>query len=125
MGMVNGVFRCTLNALGDAPRGGLCDRRARRDTERSAGIGPTSDVEDPRFVLLWGCDFARTAQHLQPALQPCRRGVLVIAIDIYRTGPRALERRGRTQHPYPAGTDAALAVPTRTHSSSDSRRPKF
>jgi anaerobic selenocysteine-containing dehydrogenase len=76
-------------------------------------IGPDIEtIEDSDFVLLWGCDFARTAQHLQPALQRlCRRGVPVIAIDIYRTDAiRALERWGGKSILIRPGTDAALAL---------------
>jgi hypothetical protein len=49
-------------------------------------------IDDADAVVLWGCDMVRTVQHLQPAVQRlAKRGVPVLAIDIYRSGhhPRA------------------------------------
>ncbi len=117
MGMVQRRFPLRmLNALGATLHdGGLCDSTSTAGYENVLGrcIGPDIEtIEDSDLVLLWGCDFARTAQHLQPALQRlCRRGVPVIAIDIYRTDAfRALERWGGRGILVRPGTDAALAL---------------
>ena len=119
MGLVARKFPLrAMHALG-ATRvdGGLCDNTASAGWE--AVLGPligadleTADRSD--LVLLWGCDMTRTLQHLQPALQRLvKRGVPVLAIDVYRTDTiRAIERwgssgRGYLVHP---GSDAALAL---------------
>ncbi len=105
-----------MNALGATLHdGGICDATSTAGFECVLGrcLGPDIEtLEDSDLVILWGADVARTAQPLQPALQRlCRRGVPVIAIDIYRTDTiRALERWGGRGLVAAPGTDAALAL---------------
>lgn len=95
--------------------GGLCDNTASAGYENVLGRVVGFDLErtdECDFVLLWGCDMARTVQHLQPAVQRlCKRGVPVIAIDIYRSDTlRALERWGGRGLVVAPGSDSALAL---------------
>jgi anaerobic selenocysteine-containing dehydrogenase len=117
MGMVQRRFPLRMmNALGATLHdGGLCDSTSTAGFECVLGrcLGPDIEtIEDTDFLLVWGCDFARTAQHLQPAIQRlCRRGVPVVAIDIYRTDAiQALERWGGKGLVVRPATDAALAL---------------
>ncbi|HUR28454.1 MAG TPA: molybdopterin-dependent oxidoreductase, partial [Planctomycetota bacterium] len=94
---------------------GLCDNTASAGYECVLGRVVGFDLErtdECDFVLLWGCDMARTVQHLQPAVQQlCKRGVPVVAIDIYETDTlRALRRWGGHGLVVRPGTDAALAL---------------
>jgi len=60
-------------------------------------------------VILWGSDVARTVQHMQPALQRAsKRGVPIIAIDIYRTDTMAAIERWSASN---AGKAANGATP--------------
>lgn len=105
-----------MNALGaDFVDGGLCDSSTTAGYECVLGDvygADLEDVDDCDFVVLWGCDMTRTVQHLQPAVQRlCKRGVPVVAIDVYRTDTiRALERWGGSGLLVRPGTDAALAL---------------
>ncbi len=95
--------------------GGLCDNTASAGYECVLGRVIGFDLEhtdECDGVLLWGCDMARTVQHLQPAIQRlCKRGVPVIAIDIYASDTlRALERWGGQGLVVRPGSDAALAL---------------
>jgi anaerobic selenocysteine-containing dehydrogenase len=94
---------------------GLCDNTASAGYECVLGRVVGFDLEhadECDFVLLWGCDMARTVQHLQPAVQRlCKRGVQVVAIDVYETDTlRALRRWGGSGLVVRPGTDAALAL---------------
>ena len=117
MGLVQRWFPLrTMNALGATLHDrGVCDSASTAGYECVLGrcLGPDIEsVEDSDLVLLWGTDVARTVQHLQPSLQRlCRRGVPVIAVDVYRTDTiRALERWGGRGIVVKPGTDAALAL---------------
>lgn len=117
MGLVQRRFPLRMmNALGATLHdGGLCDATSTAGFECVYGrcLGPDIEtIEDCDFLLIWGCDFARTHQHLQPAIQRlCRKGVPVVAIDIYATDAiRALERWGGKGLIVRPGTDAALAL---------------
>lgn len=105
-----------INALGaDLVDGGLCDNSTTAGYECVLGDvygADLEDLDDCDLVLLWGCDMVRTVQHLQPAVQRlCKRGVRVVAIDIYRSDTiRALERWGGSGLVVKPGTDAALAL---------------
>jgi anaerobic selenocysteine-containing dehydrogenase len=95
--------------------GGLCDNTASAGYEAVLGRVVGFDLERAEecdAVLLWGCDMVRTVQHLQPAVQRlCKRGIPVVAIDVYRTDTmRALERWGGRGVLLEPGTDAALAL---------------
>jgi anaerobic selenocysteine-containing dehydrogenase len=94
---------------------GLCDNTASAGYECVLGRVIGFDLEhtdECDFVLLWGCDMARTVQHLQPAVQRlCKRGVPVVAIDIYETDTlRALRKWGGRGIVVRPGSDAALAL---------------
>lgn len=117
MGLVQRRFPLRMmNALGATLHdGGICDATSTAGHECVLGrcVGPDIEtIEDSDFVVLWGTDVARTVQHLQPALMRlCKRGVPVIAIDVYRTDTiRALERWGGRGIVLRPGTDAALAL---------------
>ena len=117
MGRIQRFFPLrVMHALGATNvDGGLCDSSTTAGYECVFGGVYGADLEqidDCDFVLLWGCDMARTVQHLQPAVQRlARRGVPVVAIDIYRTDTiQALERWGGRGVLVKPGTDAALAL---------------
>jgi len=105
-----------MNALGATLHDlGICDATSTAGHECVLGrcVGPDIEsVEDSDLVIIWGCDVARTVQHFQPALMRlCKRGVPVIAIDVYRSDTiRALERWGGRGIVVRPGTDAALAL---------------
>ena len=117
MGLVSRQYPArVLNALGAVEHdAGICDASAKVGYQIVMGHVIGADLEEVEacdLLVLWGCDAMRTHQHLLPRLRRlCRRGVPVIAIDVYRTDTiRALERwggRGLVLHP---GTDAALAL---------------
>lgn len=117
MGRIQRFFPLrVMHALGATNvDGGLCDSSTTAGYECVFGGVYGADLEqldDCDFVLLWGCDMARTVQHLQPTVQRlARRGVPVVAIDIYRTDTiQALERWGGRGVIVKPGTDAALAL---------------
>jgi anaerobic selenocysteine-containing dehydrogenase len=94
---------------------GLCDNTSTVGYQAVLGRVIGFDLEradECDLVILWGCDMARTVQHLQPAVQRlAKRGVPVVAIDIYRTDTiAALERWGGEGVLVKPGTDAALAL---------------
>jgi anaerobic selenocysteine-containing dehydrogenase len=105
-----------MHALGaTVVDGGLCDNSTSAGYECVLGDVYGADLEqadDSDAVVLWGCDMVRTVQHLQPAVQRlAKRGVPVVAIDIYRTDTvAALERWGGRGLIVRPGTDAALAL---------------
>jgi anaerobic selenocysteine-containing dehydrogenase len=117
MGLVARRFPLrTMHALGaHVVDGGLCDNTATAGYECVLGavIGPDIEsVADADLVVLWGCDVARTVQHLQPHLQRlAKRGVPIVAIDVYRTETiQALEKWGGEGLVIAPGSDAALAL---------------
>jgi len=117
MGLVQRRFPLRMmNALGATLHdGGVCDSTSTAGYECVLGRCLGADIEtieDCDLLLLWGSDAARTVKHIQPAIQRlCRRGVPVVAIDIYRTDTiRALERWGGLGIVVAPGTDAALAL---------------
>jgi anaerobic selenocysteine-containing dehydrogenase len=117
MGLVQRKFPLrVMNALGAVLHdGGICDSASTAGYECVLGrcLGPDIEsIEDADLVVLWGSDVARTVQHVQPALlRLAKRGVPVIAIDIYRTDTiAALERWGGRGFVIRPGTDAALAL---------------
>jgi anaerobic selenocysteine-containing dehydrogenase len=117
MGLVQRKFPLRMmNALGaTVHNGGICDSASTAGYECVLGrcLGPDIEtIEGSDLVILWGTDVTRTVQHLQPALQRlCKRGVPVVAIDVYRTDTiRALERWGGRGIVLRPGTDAALAL---------------
>jgi anaerobic selenocysteine-containing dehydrogenase len=117
MGLVQRRFPLRMmHALGATLHdGGICDAASTAGYECVLGrcLGPDIEtIEGSDLVILWGTDVARTVQHLQPALMRlCKRGVPVIAIDVYRTDTiRALERWGGRGIVVRPGTDAALAL---------------
>jgi anaerobic selenocysteine-containing dehydrogenase len=117
MGRVQRFFPVRMmHALGATlVDGGLCDNATTAGYECVLGdvYGPDIDeAGESGLVVLWGCDMVRTVQHLQPAVQKlAKRGVPVVAIDIYRTDTiRALERWGGEGMLVRPGTDAMLAL---------------
>jgi len=119
MGIVAKKFPLRImHALGaTVVDGGLCDNTSTAGYEAVLGPPIGADLEqaeDCDCVILWGCDIARTVQHLQPTVQRLvKRGVPVVVIDVWRTDTlRAVERwgssgRGLVVEP---GSDAALAL---------------
>ncbi len=105
-----------MNAIGAVQvDGGLCDAAASFGYESVLGRVIGFDLERAHecdMILLWGCDAARTHQHLMPALQAaCKAAKPVIAIDIYRSDTiRALERWGGRGLVIKPGSDAMLAL---------------
>lgn len=117
MGLVQRRFPLRMmHALGATLHdGGICDATGEAGYQAVFGNSPGPDIESVEsadLVVLWGCDMARTHQHLQPKVQAlCKRGVPVIAIDIWRTETiRALEKWGGRGLVIQPGTDAALAL---------------
>jgi len=117
MGLVQRRFPLrVMNALGATLHdGGICDATADAGYQSVLGrvLGPDLDeVEACDALLLWGCDIARTVQHLQPRVKRLQeRGVPVVAIDVWRTDTIAdVERRGGRGFVIRPGTDAQLAL---------------
>ncbi len=117
MGLVQRKFpNRVMNALGATHHdGGICDATADAGYQSVLGrvLGPDlDDVDTCDALLLWGCDMARTVQHLQPRAKALQeRGVPVVAIDVWRTDTaRDVERRGGRAYTIRPGTDAALAL---------------
>jgi len=96
--------------------GTICDSTAEAGYRAVLGhvVGPHLGAELPRadLVVLWGCDAARTHQHLLPRLKEAlARGAQVIVIDIWRTDTmRRVEGWGGQGVVVRGGTDAALAL---------------
>jgi len=117
MGRIQRFFPLRMfHALGATlTDGGLCDNSTTAGYECVLGSVVGADLEhadESDAVVLWGCDMVRTVQHLQPAVQRlAKRGVPVVAIDIYRSDTiQALERWGGRGLIVKAGSDAALAL---------------
>lgn len=117
MGLVQRKFpNRVMNALGATHHdGGICDATADAGYQSVLGrcLGPDmDDVESCDALVLWGCDMARTVQHLQPRAKALQeRGVPVVVIDVWRTDTaRDVERRGGYAYVIRPGTDAALAL---------------
>ncbi|MBI5365009.1 MAG: molybdopterin-dependent oxidoreductase [Planctomycetes bacterium] len=117
MGLVQRKFPLRMfHALGATLHdGGVCDASGTAGVEAVLGrcLGPDIDtVVDSDLLVLWGCDMARTHQHLQPKVkQLLARGVPVVAIDVWRTETiRTLEKWGGFGLIVQPGTDAALAL---------------
>jgi anaerobic selenocysteine-containing dehydrogenase len=117
MGLVQRKFPLrVMNALGATLHdGGICDATADVGFQTVLGrvLGPDLDEVDAcDLLLLWGCDMARTVQHLQPRVKTLQeRGVPVVAIDVWRTDTIAdVERRGGLGFQIRPGTDAQLAL---------------
>lgn len=117
MGLVQRKYpNRVMNALGATHHdGGICDATADAGYQSVLGrcLGPDmDDVDTCDLLFLWGCDMARTVQHLQPrAKKLAERGVPVVAIDVWRTDTtRDVERHGGRAFLVRPGTDAALAL---------------
>ena len=117
MGLVQRKFpQRMMHALGATLHdGGICDSASTAGYECVLGrcIGPDLErVEESDLLVLWGCDMARTVQHLQPMAQRMgKRGVPLVAIDVYRTDTIAeIERFGGHGLVIRPGSDAALAL---------------
>lgn len=117
MGLVQRKFPLrAMHAMGATLHdGGVCDATGTAGFEAVLGrcLGPdVESIVESDLVVLWGCDMARTHQHLQPKVQAlCKRGVPVIAIDVWRTDTiRALETWGGRGIVLRPGSDAALAL---------------
>lgn len=117
MGLVQRKFPMrAMHALGAVTTDdGLCDGTSTEGYQHVLGHVFGADLNDARdadLLVLWGCDMARTVQHLQPiALGLARRGVPVVVIDVYRTETaRRVEGWGGRALVLRPGTDAALAL---------------
>jgi anaerobic selenocysteine-containing dehydrogenase len=118
MGLVQRKFPLrVMNALGATLHdGGVCDATATAGFECVLGrcLGPDleTELEECDLLLLWGCEMARTNQHLQPRVQRLlKRGVPVVAIDIWRSDTiQKLERWGGGGLIVKPGSDAMLAL---------------
>jgi anaerobic selenocysteine-containing dehydrogenase len=118
MGLVQRKFPLrVMNALGATLHdGGVCDATATAGFECVLGrcLGPDleTELEQCDLLLLWGCEMARTNQHLQPRVKRLlERGVPVVAIDIWRSDTiRRLESWGGKGVILKPGSDAMLAL---------------
>jgi len=118
MGQVQRPFPLRLmHALGATLIDGtICDSTAEAGFRSVLGhvVGPHLGVELPRadLVVVWGCDVARTHQHLLPRLkEAAQRGVPVFIIDVWRTETiHKVEAWGGHGLVVRPGTDAALAL---------------
>ncbi|MBK7875484.1 MAG: molybdopterin-dependent oxidoreductase [Planctomycetes bacterium] len=117
MGLVQRKFPLRMfHAMGATLHdGGVCDATGTAGFEAVLGrcLGPDLDeVLECDLLVLWGCDMARTHQHLQPKVKKLlERGVPVVAIDVWRTETiRTLEAWGGFGLIVQPGTDAALAL---------------
>jgi anaerobic selenocysteine-containing dehydrogenase len=96
--------------------GTICDATAEAGHRSVLGdsIGPHLGEELPRadLVVLWGCDAARTNQHLLPRVkEAAQRGAPVFVVDVWRTDTiRRVESWGGRGLVLRPGTDAALAL---------------
>ena len=118
MGLVQRKFPLRmLHALGATLHdGGVCDATGTAGYECVLGrcLGPDleTELEECDLLLLWGCEMARTNQHLQPRVQRLlKRGVPVVAIDIWRSDTiQRLEDWGGQGLVVKPGSDALLAL---------------
>jgi anaerobic selenocysteine-containing dehydrogenase len=118
MGLVQRKYPLrVMHALGATLHdGGVCDATATAGFECVLGrcLGPDleTELEDCDLLLLWGCEMARTNQHLQPRVKRLlERGVPVVAIDIWRSDTiQRLERWGGQGLVVKPGSDALLAL---------------
>ncbi len=117
MGLVQRRFPLrVLNLIGATLHdGGICDSTGDAGYQAVLGrcLGPDLEtVEESDLLVLWGCDAARTVQHLLPRIQRLQqRGVPVVAIDVWRTDTlKDVARRGGTALVVRPGSDAALAL---------------
>jgi len=118
MGLVQRKFPLrVMNALGATLHdGGVCDATGTAGMECVLGrcLGPDleTELEACDLLLLWGCEMARTNQHLQPRVKRLlERGVPVVAIDIWRSDTiRRLEGWGGKGIIVKPGSDAMLAL---------------
>lgn len=118
MGLVQRKFPLrVMHALGATLHdGGVCDATATAGYECVLGrcLGPDleTELEECDLLLLWGCEMARTNQHLQPRVKRLlERGVPVVAIDIWRSDTiQRLERWGGQGLIVEPGSDALLAL---------------
>lgn len=118
MGQVQRTFPLRLmHALGATLHDGtICDATGEAGYRAVLGhvVGVHLGAELPRadLVVVWGCDVARTHQHLLPRLKDAaQRGVPVFVIDVWRTDTiRRIEGWGGHGVVVRPGTDAALAL---------------
>ncbi len=118
MGLVQRKFPLrVMHALGATLHdGGVCDATATAGFECVLGrcLGPDleTELEQCDLLLLWGCEMARTNQHLQPRVKRLlERGVPVVAIDIWRSDTiQRLELWGGKGIVVKPGSDAMLAL---------------
>lgn len=118
MGLVQRKFPLrVMHALGATfTDGGVCDATATAGYESVLGrcLGPDleTELDSCDLLILWGCEMARTNQHLQPRVKRlCERGVPVIALDIWRSDTiRRLEGWGGRGLVLRPGSDAMLAL---------------
>jgi anaerobic selenocysteine-containing dehydrogenase len=118
MGLVQRKFPLRMmHALGATLHdGGVCDATGTAGYECVLGrcLGPDleTELEPCDLLLLWGCEMARTNQHLQPRVKRLlERGVPVVAIDIWRSDTiRRLETWGGQGIVVKPGSDAMLAL---------------
>jgi len=114
MGLVQRKFPLRMmHALGAVLHdSGICDSVSTAGYECVLGRVVGADIEtidDSDLVILWGSDVARTVQHAQPALQrAAKRGVPIVAIDVYRTDTMAAIERWSARSST-AGTRASTA----------------
>lgn len=96
--------------------GTICDSTAEAGYRAVLGhvVGPHLGAELPGadLVLVWGCDVARTHQHLLPRLkEAAQRGAAVFVVDVWRTETiKKVEAWGGHGVLVRPGTDAALAL---------------
>jgi len=117
MGLVQRKFPLrAMHALGATFHdGGVCDAAGQEGYASVLGrcIGPDiEEVERCDLVGLWGCDAARTVQHIQAPLRRAQQaGAGSFVVDIWRTDTmKDVEARGGEGFVVRPGSDAMLCL---------------
>ncbi len=105
-----------MNALGaTCTDGSICDTTSTLGHQLVLGdaVGPDlEEVVHADVLVLWGCDAARTVQHLMPRVKEVlSAGGQVVVIDVYRSDTlRRVEAWGGNGIVVAPGSDASLAL---------------
>ena len=117
MGLVQRKFPLrAMHALGATFHdGGVCDAAGQEGYAAVLGrcVGPDiEDVEHCDLVGLWGCDAARTVQHIQAPLRRAQQGGAgSFVVDIWRTDTlKDVEARGGEGFVVRPGSDSMLCL---------------
>ena len=135
MGLVQRKFpNRVMNALGATHHdGGICDATADAGYQSVLGrcLGPDlDDVETCDLLVLWGCDMARTVQHLQPRAKPRRKRALsgIVTAGSWHHTKTARKRPASRTRPRPTWLTSTVGAPAGRRSgrcTTSSWRPKW